>query len=401
MTAILRRGESSTPTVGDLALGGSLLVVAVLSGLFIDAARPDTVEPSAPWQWLLICTPPVLVAIRRVDPVVVTVVATVVQAAIWISDLPEVLLSMIVILFSAASEAGARGLRVSVGASVVLTAVTAAGVGVADDVTLYQVPLIVLTCGTAIALGVHAARQRAVTGELATEVAEIRLRSEYERAAAIADERAHIARELHDIIGHSLSTIAVRAEAADRVAETRPEAAGDAVAAIAVAARSSLVETRRVLAGLREPDDVELTPPPDVDAIRRMVSDLAAADVDVMLTTQRCDVEPPPAVVAGGAYRIVQESLTNAVRHAGPDATIVVTLACGNGVLDVSVVDDGPGRRTDVEVAGSGLTGMAERAAVLGGTFDAGNLPAGGFGVHAVLPTDAPSIAMPNRDVMP
>ena len=254
MTAILRPGSTQTPTRGDLALGGSLLVVAILSGLFIDAARPDTIEPSAWWHWLLISTPPVLVVLRRIDPILVTMVATVVQATIWVLDLPEVLLSMIVILYSAASEAGERGLRVAVGSSVVLTAVTAAGVGVADDVTVYQVPLIVLTCGTAIALGVQADRQRTSTGELATQVAEIRLHSEYERAAAVADERNHIARELHDIIGHTLSTIAVRAEAADRVADTRPAAAHDAVTAIAAAARSALTETRRVLAGFRGSD---------------------------------------------------------------------------------------------------------------------------------------------------
>jgi signal transduction histidine kinase len=401
--ARLGSGGTQTPTRGDLALGGSLLVVAVLSGLFIDAARPDTVEPSAWWHWMLIATPPVLVALRRIDPVMVTVVATVVQAAIWISDLPEVLLSMIVILYSAASEAGGRGLRVAVGASVVLTAVTAAGVRVADDVTIYQVPLIVLTCGTAIALGAYADRQRTVTAQLATEVAEIRLRSEYERGAAIADERNHIARELHDIIGHSLSTIAVRAEAADRVAENRPGAAHDAVRAIAAAARSSLTETRRVLAGLRESGDADLAPPPDVDAIRRMVADLAAAGVDVTLTTDRCDEHPPPAVVAGGAYRIVQESLTNAVRHAGATATIVVTLACRNGELDITVVDDGPGRASDgLDVTGSGLTGMAERAAILGGTFEADNRTAGGFEVHAVLPVDpASSPAVSIREVNP
>lgn len=399
MTAISRTGARQAPTpipsAGDLALGASLLGVALLSGLFIDAARPDTVEPSAWWHWGLIAAPPVLVALRRINPIVVTVVATVAQAAIWVSDLPEVLLSMIVILYSVASEAGQRGLRVAVGSSLVLTAVTAAGLRVADDVTVYQLPLIVLTCGTAIGLGVYAARQRTITGELATQVAEIRLRSEYERATAVADERSHIARELHDIIGHSLSTIAVRAEAAGRVAERKPEAPREAVDVIASAARSALTETRQVLAGLRDSNDVELAPPPDLDAIRRMVDELAAANVEVCLVTDGCDERPPPAVVVGGAYRIVQESLTNAVRHAGPHAAITVTLACRDGVLDVVIADDGGGSEgddgpvvRDAGRAGSGLTGMAERSAVLGGTFAARSDASGGFVVHAVLPCD-------------
>ncbi len=403
MTAILRTDGTQIPTKGDLALGGSLLVVAVLSGLFIDAARPDTIEPSSWWHWLLISMPPVLVALRRLNPIVITVLATAAQAAIWISDLPEVLLSMIVILYFVASEAGQRGLRVAVGSSVVLTAVTAVGVRVADDVTVYQLPLIVLTCGTAIVLGVHAARQSRTSAELATQVAEIRLRSEYERASAVADERNHIARELHDIIGHTLSTIAVRAEAADRVAERRPDAAHDAVTAIAGTARSALAETRRVLAGLRQSADVELAPPPDLDAIRRMVAELAAAGVDVTMTDDGCDEHPVSAVVAGGAYRIVQESLTNAVRHAGPTATISVTLSCRNGEFEVTVADDGRGRSVDnIDGTGSGLTGMVERAMVLGGTLTTGNRPSGGFVVKAVLPTDrAPAASVVDRQVNP
>ncbi|MGB5760369.1 MAG: histidine kinase dimerization/phosphoacceptor domain-containing protein, partial [Acidimicrobiales bacterium] len=197
------------PGWGDLALAGSLLAVAVLSGSFIDASRPDTVEPSRWWHWSLMAIPPVLVAFRRLDPVAVVVVATAAQAAIWVSGLPEVLLSIIVILYTAVSEGGRRGFRAALAASAVLTVVTAVGVGIADDVTLYQLPLIVLTCGTAIALGANAERQGRLAAELATSIAEARINSEHERAKAVADERSHIARELHDVIGHTLSVIAV------------------------------------------------------------------------------------------------------------------------------------------------------------------------------------------------
>lgn len=386
MTAIFEH-KIGRPTIGDLALGASLLVVAVLSGLYIDSARPDTTEPSTWWQWLLLCAPPVLVALRRLELVVVTVIATTVQAMIWVTGLPEVLLSLIVILYSAASEADGRGLRTAIVASAVLTGVTAVGVRVADDVTLSQLPLIMLTCGTAIALGVSANRQRAATAALATEVAELRLRSEYEHAAVVADERDRVARELHDVIGHSLSMIAVRAEAADRVAEQRPAAAREAVAAIAATARSALDETRRVLAGLRRTGDIALAPPPDIAAIRSLVEQLAQAEVDATIVIDGCDGQQMPPVTVGGAHRIVQESLTNAVRHGGPGVAIVVTIACRNGALDITVTDDGPGRAAGSDTSdGSGLAGMAERAAVLGGTFEAGNHPGGGFAVHAVLP---------------
>ncbi|MBT8208659.1 MAG: hypothetical protein KJO18_10315 [Acidimicrobiia bacterium] len=378
-----------TPSKGDIALAGSLLGVAVLSGVFIDANRPDTVEPSMWWHWLLIATPPVLVAFRRRSPVLVAALASVAQAGIWISDLPEVLLPIIVILYAAASEAGRRGLQVAVAASVGLTIVTAVGVRIADDVTLYQLPLIALTCGTAIVLGVNAARQRQVAAQLASTVTESRMRSEHERAQAVAEERSHIARELHDVIGHTLTVIAVRAEAADRVGDRQSEAAGDAVAAIAEFARSALNETRRVLAGLQQSSAADLSPPPDIAATRRLVAEVADGGVRATLHEHGCNVNTPPAVVAGGIFRIVQESLTNAIKHGGPEVVIDVYLTCRADDLEVrienSINDHAPVPFRDL--GGMGLAGMAERASVLGGTFHVEQTD-GRFVVHAKLPID-------------
>lgn len=386
-------GEQS-PSPGDLALAGGLLVVSVLSGLYIDAARPDTTEPSSWWQWALICVPPVLVAFRRRHPVLIVLLGTIAQSAIWISDLPEVLLPMIVILYSAASQDEEHGLHATIAASLVLTAVTAIGVGVADDVTLYQLPLIALTCGVAVGLGANAARQRQRAAALSAAMAEAELRADHERSQAIALERSHIARELHDIIGHTLSVIAVRAEAADRVAERRPEAAHDAVGDIADAARSALSETRRILAGLQS-TSAELAPPPDLAATCRLVDDVAGTGVDVTLVRTGCDEHTPSAVIAGGAHRIVQESLTNAIKHGGPSVSIVTELRCTEQMLDVTITNTLPkGWQTvhdPAESEGSGLTGMAERADVLGGTFAAGPEANGTFVVRAALPARAAS----------
>lgn len=387
MTALPITDTSRPPTRGDVALAVSLLGVAVLSGFFVDANRPDTIEPSAWWHWALIAAPPMLVAVRRVHPILVVVLATVAQSAIWVSNLPEVLLPVMVILYTAASQNDRQGLHVAVAASAALTVVTGIGVVIADDVTLYQLPLIVLTCGTAIVLGANATRQRRIAEELATQVTEVRLRNEHERTEAVAEERSHIARELHDIIGHTLSVIAVRAEAADRVAQNRPDAAREAVSDIAGAARSALDQTRRVLAGLRRSGPADLTPAPDLHATRQLVTDLTDAGVTVNFTEHGCDDYRPPAVVAGGAYRIVQESLTNAIKHGGPDIAIDVHLACSPTELDIRVINTlgAPiGALDDTE--GAGLAGMAERAAILGGTFDA-HQESGRFVIHATLPT--------------
>ncbi|MGH1492990.1 MAG: sensor histidine kinase [Acidimicrobiales bacterium] len=373
---------------GDIALAGSLLGVAILSGIFVNPDRPDTVEPGSWWQWLLIATPPVLVAFRRVNPLAVTAMATAAQIGVWVSDLPEVLLPIIVILYSTTSDGGRRGLQAAVAASVALTAVTAIGVRTAEDVNLYQLPLIALSCGTAIALGVNAKRQRQAAGELAVRVAETRLTAEHERSNAIAAERSHIARELHDIIGHTLSVIAVRAEAADRVSKNKPEAASHAVADIAGAARAALTETRQVLAGLRDSASVDLAPPPDLDATKQLVAELAEAGINATLTERGCDVYDPPAVVAGGAYRIVQESLTNALKHGGSDVAIEVELVCKQSQLEVLIVNtvDRQTPSSGADATGAGIAGMTERAAVLGGTLACESTP-GRFVVRAILPT--------------
>ena len=290
----------------DVALAASLLVVAILSGRYVEAWRPDTVEPASWWHWLLLTTPACLVAVRRIDPVAVVALATVAQASIWIVGLPDVLLPMIVVLYTAASEAGHRGVRAAIASSVVLTAVTAVGVRITEDVTIYQLPLIALTCGTAIVLGVNAARQRSTATAVAASAAEARVRAEHERGRAIAEERAHIGRELHDIIGHSLSVIAVRAEAADRVADTQPNAVREAVADIATAARSALSETRRILAGLQRSSAAELAPPPDLDATRQLVADLARTGVEVTLRQNGCD--DAPAIVGRCRWHISHRS---------------------------------------------------------------------------------------------
>ncbi|MGI9615603.1 MAG: sensor histidine kinase [Acidimicrobiales bacterium] len=388
-------GTSTTgrrrPFAADVALAVSLLVVAILSGRYVESWRPDTVAPASWWHWLLLATPAVLVAGRRIDPIAVVALATVAQASIWIVGLPDVLLPMIVVLYTAASEAGDRGARAAIASSVVLTVVTAVGVRITEDVTIYQLPLIALTCGTAIVLGINAARQRSAAIALAGSAAEARVRAEHEREQAISEERAHIGRELHDIIGHSLSVIAVRAEAADRVADTQPNAAREAVADIATAARSALSETRRILAGLQRSSAAELTPPPDIDATRQLVADLAGSGIDATLRQDGCDERPPSSVVAGGTYRIVQECLTNAMKHGGPEVKIDAALTCDTGGIEISVAntmtagDAAVGaRRPDAE--GSGLAGMAERAEVLGGTFRAGHQADGTFLVVATIP---------------
>jgi signal transduction histidine kinase len=198
--------------------------------------------------------------------------------------------------------------------------------------------------------------------------------AEAERRAA-GEEQARLARELHDVIAHSLSVIVVQASAADDVFDARPDQARAALRSIEGAGREALGELRRLLAGEQ----------PGLDRLAELAEPLRAAGLEVSVSVA-ADASPG---VEGSAYRIVQEALTNTLRHARASRAEVVVRAAG-GVLDLEVRDDGRGGAFD-DGAGRGIAGMRERAALLGGTLEAGPLEGGGFRVHARLPLGASS----------
>jgi signal transduction histidine kinase len=220
-----------------------------------------------------------------------------------------------------------------------------------------------------------------------------RVRREYaERAAeqavnqAVADERLRIARELHDIVAHSMSLIAVKAGIGNHVAQDRPAEAREALRAIESASRGSLAEMRHLLGVLRsEVDGMELGPPPGLAALPDLAARAAAAGVTVELDVPESPELPEGSEGIGLAvYRIVQEAVTNVVRHAAP-ARCTVSVSIEDGSVRVEVCNDGPVVRLENR-AGHGLIGMRERVAMYGGTFSAGPREAGGFLVSATIP---------------
>jgi signal transduction histidine kinase len=217
-----------------------------------------------------------------------------------------------------------------------------------------------------------------------------RLESEREERArqAVTEERLRIARELHDVVAHALSVVAVQSGVAHHVIGTRPEAAGKALAVIEATSRDALDEMRRLLGVLRRPSDAgpgALGPAPGLADLGDLVEQVRSAGLDVALDLPP---EPPaaPASLQLTVYRIVQEALTNVLRYGGPSAR--VTVAAGEGALTVEVTDAGrPGPPLPAEVhGGHGLLGMRERAAMFGGLVEAGPVPGGGFRVRARLP---------------
>jgi signal transduction histidine kinase len=224
-------------------------------------------------------------------------------------------------------------------------------------------------------------------------VASIQARADAEAAQRIDEERLRIARELHDVVAHAMSTINVQASAAATVLTERPDAAADALQAIRTASKNGLRELRAILNVLRQADDAEPTAPtPSLAQVDALIEGASQAGLPTTLSVTGA----PAALPAGvdlAAYRIIQESLTNAIRHAGP-ATATVALTYRSGGLLIKVTDTGRGPAAGVRDLGSaaaasqghGLVGMRERAAAAGGTFQAGPAPGGGFAVAAELP---------------
>jgi signal transduction histidine kinase len=211
--------------------------------------------------------------------------------------------------------------------------------------------------------------------------------AESTRARTAMEERARIARELHDIVAHHLSVITVESEAARL---TSPELSADAAGrfeAIASTARQALTETRRLLGVLREDTegDADRTPQPGLDDLDDLIDRAQATGTPIRLVRRGKIAQLPPGVDLS-AYRIIQEALTNARRHA-PGANVDVGVSYREGSLDLHVRDYGPGPANGATLEGHGLTGMRERAMLAGGTFSAGPAEEAGFEVRATLPT--------------
>jgi signal transduction histidine kinase len=234
----------------------------------------------------------------------------------------------------------------------------------------------------------------AARGELAMELRDKadRLEREHEKQSqlAVAHERARIARELHDVVAHNVSVMVVQAAAARRMIDHDTEKAKEALGSVEQTGRSALKEMRRMVGMLGQADDeLALAPQPSVDELEWLVERAREAGLEVELTIEgeRRGLE---SGIDLSAFRIVQEALTNTLKHAGP-AKAHVTLRYGEHDVEVDVSDNGrgvPASAGNGAVLGQGLVGMRERVAMLGGEIEAGYRKDGGFAVHAKLPLE-------------
>jgi len=205
-----------------------------------------------------------------------------------------------------------------------------------------------------------------------------------EAKRAVAEERLRIAQDLHDVVAHSMGVIAVQAGVGAHVIDADPGEAKKSLEAISQTSRSTLAEIRRMLGVLREDENASYEPAPGLGDLDRLVRDVEGAGLDVDVRNEGARTELPPGVDFT-AYRIVQEALTNVLKHAG-HARATVVVGYEDNALRLEIADDGRGVNGRTAPGGVGLMGMRERVGVYGGSFEAGPRTGGGFRVKVRIP---------------
>jgi signal transduction histidine kinase len=300
--------------------------------------------------------------------------------------------AILILLYTLAAYCPRRvsvwGLAVCLSGSAVAIArwTTASGRSVLDWLTVGAV-LFAAPALLAWVLGDSMRYRRAYYASLEDRAARLERERDAQARVAAAAERARIARELHDVIAHNVSVMVVQADGASYALSTDPARAKEALAAISATGRQALAEMRRLLGVLRREDESagsQRAPQPGIGELGELLDQARMAGLPVSFLVEG-EPLPLPAGAALTAYRIVQESLTNTRKHAGPVASASVRLRYSADALVLAISDDGQGGAAP-DGAGHGLTGMRERVAVYGGSVAAGPRPGGGFEVVATLP---------------
>ncbi|HEX5297960.1 MAG TPA: sensor histidine kinase [Streptosporangiaceae bacterium] len=371
------------------------VVVALWAVFDLRLRHGFRIEVPPLWPGLLGAAATLPVAVRRRWPLPVLAVVT--SAVAVLTALGRAQLDLDIMLAMAIYTVAAASRRPVAVAALVGTE-TALIIGILTAAASTRGPVdtahSVLTAGALWFVGDSVRERRRYLAEEAA----LRQRQEAERGRlAVREERVRIARELHDVVAHTLSVVTFQAGVGRKIGATRPDQALTALRAVEVTGRGALEELRRILGLLRD-DDGEgpsLAPAPGVGNLEELAGMVRAAGIPVTLAVTG-DVAALPPAASLTAYRIVQEALTNVVKHA-PGATATARVqASRDGVL--ITVDNGRGTgspETQPGGARHGLVGMTERAAAFGGTLDAGPAAGGGFQVTAFLPLASPSTAGP------
>jgi signal transduction histidine kinase len=368
-------------TVFDVVLAAVYTVVAILVTRGI--AEPEDASFDVLAGALVVVIGASL-AFRRRWPMQVLIVCTTCLVVYTLRDYPggPVYLALLLVFYTLAA---ARGWRAVIG-----PVALAAGALLAASIVSYDSEVFWIHVGfvgwtaAAIFLGDAALNRRNYLAELEQRARDLEETREEEARRRVAEERLRIARDLHDVIAHSITTIYMQSGVAAHVLDRHPEAAEPALLAIKDVSKQTLAELRATLHLLREGDEAApLAPTPGLERLDALVETTRQAGLPVAITVSG-DPAPLPPAVDVTAFRIVQESLTNVMRHASA-AHAEVAVVHAPDHLEIAIVDDGRGAAAGAS-PGHGITGMRERAEMIGGRLEAGPRPGGGFRVRATLP---------------
>jgi signal transduction histidine kinase len=376
------------PLTQDIALALALFAISVVT---VSTGRAESVGspnngPSGVALFILVLFATLPIALRRRLPL--EVFAITLTAGV-ISDLiggPFQFAGALVGLYTVAAYLGRPRSIYAAGASGIATVVTSIG----DSGTpMAQVSAILAVFAGSWLLGDNIRTRRAYLRELEDRADRLEREREESIRRAAADEQARIARELHDIITHNVSVMTVQAAAAGDVFETHPGRVREALDSIESTGREALTELRRLL-GRVHPEDAgaALAPQPGLARLDALLEQVRAAGLQVQLTVEGTPHELPIGLDLS-AYRIVQEALTNILKHAQASKA-TVRIRYEPDAIALEVIDDGRGPAADDAERGQGIIGMRERAALVGGALRVGRAPGGGFAVDARIPLPEP-----------
>lgn len=388
----MREWSKAHPTVLDAVLVVLLLLFALDPLLGEPKAAERPTNAFAAFLVLASIVPLFWRHTRAFHALIVICSAAVIYEAL---DFPDSPLNAISALFSiyAAAAYGSRRTAVFAGwfSAVVLGLILWANWD--HEATIGSAIANYIIFGTAWVAGDNIRQRRERVAALEQRAAFAEASKEEEAARAVAAERTRIARELHDVVAHSVSVMVVQAGAARRMLtrdEPDPAKAIEALESVELTGRESLTELRRLLGVLRRDDDRSFgrVPQPSIVYVDSLIEQSREAGLDVALVIEG-DPKPLAAGVDLTGYRIVQEALTNVLKHAGPSSHADVHICYADTMLEIVVTDDGRGSDGDLPSGGHGLVGMRERVSLFGGDLQVGNRAGGGFQVRATLPLDA------------
>jgi signal transduction histidine kinase len=359
----------------SVLLGDELEPLPVPRGGVTPPPVPDTGDttrrPLGLVLLALAATLPIALRRRRPLAVLATTLAAVLAAGVAYDSF--VFAGPLVALYTVAAHVARPRSLLAAGGTAITLPLLVAG---ANGLGLWEALTGAMAFGAAWLLGDNLGSRRERTARLEAE-------REANAQQAAAEEQARVARELHDIIGHSVSVMTIQATAAGDAFDSRPAQVREALGAIESTGRETLSELRRLLGGIR-PDNAGFAPAPGLESLDALVERVRAAGLEVELSSARQPDALPPSIDLT-AYRIVQEALTNTLKHARASRARV-DVRRRNGALEIDVVDDGQGAAPPTP--GHGIIGMQERAALFGGDLSAGPAPGGGFAVRARIPVE-------------